>query len=1043
MRAQLVAAVRAVLVFTVLLGLVYPLVVTGVAQLAFDDEADGSLVEARRRGRRVPPDRPGLRRRRVVPASTVGGGRRLRRHGQQRLEPRAHQRDAARQRRRTGRGVPSGERARRRRLRCPSTRSPRRARASTRTSRSANARLQAPRVARRPRSRRRRRARPRRRPHRAADVSASSARTGVNVLELNLALDEARVAGDWRRGPRHAPRLPRRRARRRQDLRHAQRGPAAPRPRHRRGRRLRRDPRPAPDRRADRRPRGRAPPLASSTGGTTFEEMDVDAVLARRPEVALVDELAHTNVPGSRNAKRWQDVERAARRRHRRHLHGQHPAPRVDQRRRRAHHRDRAARDDPRRDRARRRPGRAGRHDARGAAPAHGARQHLRAREDRRRARQLLPRRQPRRAARARAAVGRRPGRRGASRSTAQRHGITEPWETRERVVVAITGAPGTEDLIRRAARIAQRAHGELLGVHVRSAGRPGRAGHRAARRAPAAARGARRRVPRGGRRATSPPPSSTSPRAENATQLVLGEQPPEPLERADPRLGHQPRRAAVAGPIDVHVISHEPRRSRRRAPAARRAAAWRSPLAAAAPARVAASPLVGLPVLTLGSRRSSATTSGCRPCSCCTSCSSSSTPRSGGSRRRLVAAVAGFLRRELVLHAAHPHVDDRRGRERDRARRVPRHRGDRQRPRRPRRPAAQPRPPGPSAEAETLSALASGVVDADPLPTLMSHLRRSFGLSGVALLRRTGRTAGRSRPPTARASPTRRTADDVHAVGAELVLGALRRRPRGRGPPGAQRVRGQPVGRPRSTPAAARRPRRRARSPRPTSCAARCSRPCRTTCARRSPASRRRSTASANPTSTWTADETAGVPRHHRGRDRPAHEPRRQPARHEPHPGRRRDARAAPDHARRGRAGRARRASAHARRDVVVDVAETLPPVHADPALLERVVANLVDNALTHGDSTCPVRVEAGAVGDRVLAAGHRPRPRHPPATTESASSSRSSASTTPPRAAVPGSGSAWPSPAASPGRWAASSTSRTRPAAARRWSSSSRPCP
>ncbi|MFE6365240.1 ATP-binding protein [Streptomyces sp. NPDC057806] len=43
--------------------------------------------------------------------------------------------------------------------------------------------------------------------------------------------------------------------------------------------------------------------------GGTFPELDVDAVLARRPRVALVDELAHTNVPGSRNAKRWQDVE--------------------------------------------------------------------------------------------------------------------------------------------------------------------------------------------------------------------------------------------------------------------------------------------------------------------------------------------------------------------------------------------------------------------------------------------------------------------------------------------------------------------------------------------------------------------------------------------------------------------------------------------------------------------------------------------------------------------------------------------------------------
>ncbi|MFH9003376.1 ATP-binding protein [Streptomyces afghaniensis] len=43
--------------------------------------------------------------------------------------------------------------------------------------------------------------------------------------------------------------------------------------------------------------------------GGVFPEMDLDAVLARRPQVALVDELAHTNVPGSRNTKRWQDVE--------------------------------------------------------------------------------------------------------------------------------------------------------------------------------------------------------------------------------------------------------------------------------------------------------------------------------------------------------------------------------------------------------------------------------------------------------------------------------------------------------------------------------------------------------------------------------------------------------------------------------------------------------------------------------------------------------------------------------------------------------------
>ena len=40
-----------------------------------------------------------------------------------------------------------------------------------------------------------------------------------------------------------------------------------------------------------------------------LEEMDLEAVLARRPAVALVDELAHTNVGGSKNEKRWQDVE--------------------------------------------------------------------------------------------------------------------------------------------------------------------------------------------------------------------------------------------------------------------------------------------------------------------------------------------------------------------------------------------------------------------------------------------------------------------------------------------------------------------------------------------------------------------------------------------------------------------------------------------------------------------------------------------------------------------------------------------------------------
>ena len=50
------------------------------------------------------------------------------------------------------------------------------------------------------------------------------------------------------------------------------------------------------------------------------------------------------------------------------------------------------------------------------------------------------------------------------------RHSISETWETRERVVVALTGAPGGDQLIRRGARMAARTHADLVGVHVRTA---------------------------------------------------------------------------------------------------------------------------------------------------------------------------------------------------------------------------------------------------------------------------------------------------------------------------------------------------------------------------------------------------------------------------------------------------------------------------------------------------------------------------------------------------------------------------------------------
>ena len=80
------------------------------------------------------------------------------------------------------------------------------------------------------------------------------------------------------------------------------------RPRHRPRRRLRGGARAAAHRGAARRlevvPRRRV-----EYRGVVVEEMDTDAVIARAPTVALIDELAHTNAPGSARAKRWEDVE--------------------------------------------------------------------------------------------------------------------------------------------------------------------------------------------------------------------------------------------------------------------------------------------------------------------------------------------------------------------------------------------------------------------------------------------------------------------------------------------------------------------------------------------------------------------------------------------------------------------------------------------------------------------------------------------------------------------------------------------------------------
>lgn len=298
--------------------------------------------------------------------------------------------------------------------------------------------------------------------------------------------------------------------------------------------------------------------------GVEFTEMDVDALLARAPEVAVVDELAHTNVPGSRNEKRWQDVEELL--------------------------------------------------DAGIDVLSTVNVQHLESLNDVveritgvtqretvpdevvRRAEQvelvdITPEALRRRLAHGNvyaahkidAALGNyfRVGNLTALRELAllwvadqvdvalqrYRHDqrITDTWETRERVVAAITGGPESETLIRRARRIALRAGAELLVVHVmRGDGLTGASPEVVAKcRKIAEDLGATFHSVVGD---DVPTALLEFARGVNATQLVLGTSRRSRLARAlDEGIG-----AAVihdSGPIDVHMVTHD---------AARRGLRWK-----------------------------------------------------------------------------------------------------------------------------------------------------------------------------------------------------------------------------------------------------------------------------------------------------------------------------------------------------------------------------------------------------------------------------------------------------------------------------------
>jgi two-component system sensor histidine kinase KdpD len=289
--------------------------------------------------------------------------------------------------------------------------------------------------------------------------------------------------------------------------------------------------------------------------GHEFTEMDLDAVLARKPEVAAVDELAHTNVSGSRNEKRWRDIEElldagidvlsTVNIQHLESLNdvveritGAHQHETVpDEVVRRAEQIELV---DLTPEALRRRL-------------AHG---------------NVYP------AHRVDAALANyfRPGNLTALRELAllwvadqvdvalQRYRaekqITDTWEARERVVVAITGGSESETLIRRARRIAARAGGELLVLHVlRGDGLAGVGPEGVAKlRALAESMGGTFHTVVGD---DVPSALLDFARGVNATQLVLGTSRRSRWARLfDEGIGSAVVQAS--GPIDVHMVTHD-----------------------------------------------------------------------------------------------------------------------------------------------------------------------------------------------------------------------------------------------------------------------------------------------------------------------------------------------------------------------------------------------------------------------------------------------------------------------------------------------------
>ena len=307
---------------------------------------------------------------------------------------------------------------------------------------------------------------------------------------------------------------------------------------------------------------GIAPGIAPDAD-TDRPDLDLDAILALRPEVVLVDELAHTNLPGGRHAKRWQDVQTLL-------DAGIDVVTTVN-----VEHLE-SLKDVVQR--------------------ITGITQHETVPDDVVRSADqielvdMAPEALRRRLAHGNvytaeqvdAALGNyfRVGNLTALRELAllwvadqvdevlrqyrQKHHIDRVWEARERVVVALPGGPAGEALIRRAARITRDSRGgrggsELLAVHI------ARSGSLAGETSPTALAAQRHLVESlGGSYHTVlgndvPRALIEFAQAKNATQLVLGASRRSRIERFLSGRGIGETTVALSGDIDVHMVTHAP----------------------------------------------------------------------------------------------------------------------------------------------------------------------------------------------------------------------------------------------------------------------------------------------------------------------------------------------------------------------------------------------------------------------------------------------------------------------------------------------------